>query len=94
MYMEKVDLECRLLEVDCIDIIQKKKVEELEGMILGLEYFYIILVTSIKFRLLFMLDGKIVFEEKYNVILVEKFEDQVVDIKGLNESIQLVIKSI
>lgn len=94
MYMEKVDLECRLLEEDCIDIIQKKKVEELEGMILGLEYFYIILVSSIKFRLLFMLDGKIVFEEKYNVILVEKFEDQVVDIKGLNESIQLVIKSI
>lgn len=94
MYMEKVDLECRLLEVDCIDIIQKKKVEELERMILGLEYFYIILVLSIKFRLLFMLDGKIVFEEKYNVILVEKFEDQVVDIKGLNESIQLVIKSI
>lgn len=94
MYMEKVDLECRLLEENCIDIIQKKKVEELEGMILGLEYFYIILVTSIKFRLLFMLDGKIVFEEKYNVILVEKFEDQVVDIKGLNESIQLVIKSI
>lgn len=92
--MEKVDLECRLLEENCIDIIQKKKVEELEGMILGLEYFYIILVTSIKFRLLFMLDGKIVFEEKYNVILVEKFEDQVVDIKGLNESIQLVIKSI
>lgn len=94
MYIEKVDLECRLLEKDCIDIIQKKKVEELEGMILGLEYFYIILVSSIKFRLLFMLDGKIVFEEKYNVILVEKFEDQVVDIKGLNESIQLVIKSI
>lgn len=94
MYMEKVDLECRLLEEDCIDIIQKKKVEELEGMILGLEYFYIILVSSVKFRLLFMLDGKIVFEEKYNVILVEKFEDQVVDIKGLNESIQLVIKSI
>lgn len=94
MYIEKVDLECRLLEEDCIDIIQKKKVEELEGMILGLEYFYIILVMSIKFRLLFMLDGKIVFEEKYNVILVEKFEDQVVDIKGLNESIQLVIKSI
>lgn len=94
MYIEKVDLECRLLEEDCIDIIQKKKVEELEGMILGLEYFYIILVSSIKFRLLFMLDGKIVFEEKYNVILVEKFEDQVVDIKGLNESIQLVIKSI
>lgn len=94
MYMEKVDLECRLLEENCIDIIQKKKVEELEGMILGLEYFYIILVMSIKFRLLFMLDGKIVFEEKYNVILVEKFEDQVVDIKGLNESIQLVIKSI
>lgn len=94
MYMEKVDLECRLLEEDCIDIIQKKKVEELERMILGLEYFYIILVLSIKFRLLFMLDGKIVFEEKYNVILVEKFEDQVVDIKGLNESIQLVIKSI
>lgn len=94
MYMEKVDLECRLLEEDCIDIIQKKKVEELEGMILGLEYFQIILVSSIKFRLLFMLDGKIVFEEKYNVILVEKFEDQVVDIKGLNESIQLVIKSI
>lgn len=94
MYMEKVDLEGNLLEVDCIDIIQKKKVEELEGMILGLEYFYIILVMSIKFRLLFMLDGKIVFEEKYNVILVEKFEDQVVDIKGLNESIQLVIKSI
>lgn len=94
MYMEKVDLECRLLEENCIDIIQKKKVEELEGMILGLEYFYIILVSSIKFRLLFMLDGKIVFEEKYNVILVEKFEDQVVDIKGLNESIQLVIKSI
>lgn len=94
MYMEKVDLECRLLEENCIDIIQKKKVEELEGMILGLEYFYIILVTSIKFRLLFMLDGKIVFEEKYNVILVEKFEDQVVDIKGLNESIQLVIKLI
>lgn len=94
MYIEKVDLECRLLEENCIDIIQKKKVEELEGMILGLEYFYIILVTSIKFRLLFMLDGKIVFEEKYNVILVEKFEDQVVDIKGLNESIQLVIKSI
>lgn len=94
MYMEKVDLEGYLLEVDCIDIIQKKKVEELEGMILGLEYFYIILVSSIKFRLLFMLDGKIVFEEKYNVILVEKFEDQVVDIKGLNESIQLVIKSI
>lgn len=92
--MEKVDLECRLLEENCIDIIQKKKVEELEGMILGLEYFYIILVSSIKFRLLFMLDGKIVFEEKYNVILVEKFEDQVVDIKGLNESIQLVIKSI
>lgn len=92
--MEKVDLECRLLEEDCIDIIQKKKVEELEGMILGLEYFQIILVSSIKFRLLFMLDGKIVFEEKYNVILVEKFEDQVVDIKGLNESIQLVIKSI
>lgn len=94
MYIEKVDLECRLLEEDCIDIIQKKKVEELEGMILGLEYFYIILVLSVKFRLLFMLDGKIVFEEKYNVILVEKFEDQVVDIKGLNESIQLVIKSI
>lgn len=94
MYMEKVDLECRLLEENCIDIIQKKKVEELERMILGLEYFYIILVLSIKFRLLFMLDGKIVFEEKYNVILVEKFEDQVVDIKGLNESIQLVIKSI
>lgn len=94
MYIEKVDLECRLLEKNCIDIIQKKKVEELEGMILGLEYFYIILVSSIKFRLLFMLDGKIVFEEKYNVILVEKFEDQVVDIKGLNESIQLVIKSI
>lgn len=94
MYMEKVDLEGYLLEVDCIDIIQKKKVEELEGMILGLEYFYIILVSSIKFRLLFMLDGKIVFEEKYNVILVEKFEDQVVDIKGLNESIQLVIKLI
>lgn len=94
MYMEKVDLECRLLEENCIDIIQKKKVEELEGMILGLEYFYIILVSSIKFRLLFMLDGKIVFEEKYNVILVEKFEDQIVDIKGLNESIQLVIKSI
>lgn len=94
MYIEKVDLECCLLEKDCIDIIQKKKVEELEGMILGLEYFYIILVSSIKFRLLFMLDGKIVFEEKYNVILVEKFEDQVVDIKGLNESIQLVIKSI
>lgn len=94
MYMEKVDLECRLLEENCIDIIQKKKVEELEGMILGLEYFYIILVLSIKFRLLFMLDGKIVFEEKYNVILVEKFEDQVVDIKGLNESIQLVIKLI
>lgn len=94
MYMEKVDLECRLLEENCIDIIQKKKVEELEGMILGLEYFYIILVSSVKFRLLFMLDGKIVFEEKYNVILVEKFEDQVVDIKGLNESIQLVIKSI
>lgn len=94
MYMEKVDLECRLLEENCIDIIQKKKVEELEGMILGLEYFQIILVSSIKFRLLFMLDGKIVFEEKYNVILVEKFEDQVVDIKGLNESIQLVIKSI
>lgn len=94
MYMEKVDLECYLLEVDCIDIIQKKKVEELEGMILGLEYFQIILVLSVKFRLLFMLDGKIVFEEKYNVILVEKFEDQVVDIKGLNESIQLVIKSI
>lgn len=94
MYIEKVDLEGRLLEEDCIDIIQKKKVEELEGMILGLEYFYIILVSSIKFRLLFMLDGKIVFEEKYNVILVEKFEDQVVDIKGLNESIQLVIKSI
>lgn len=94
MYIEKVDLECRLLEKDCIDIIQKKKVEELEGMILGLEYFYIILVSSIKFRLLFMLDGKIVFEEKYNVILVEKFEDQVVDIKGLNESIQLVIKLI
>lgn len=94
MYMEKVDLECRLLEEDCIDIIQKKKVEELEGMILGLEYFQIILVSSVKFRLLFMLDGKIVFEEKYNVILVEKFEDQVVDIKGLNESIQLVIKSI
>lgn len=92
--MEKVDLECRLLEENCIDIIQKKKVEELEGMILGLEYFQIILVSSIKFRLLFMLDGKIVFEEKYNVILVEKFEDQVVDIKGLNESIQLVIKSI
>lgn len=94
MYMEKVDLECRLLEENCIDIIQKKKVEELERMILGLEYFYIILVLSIKFRLLFMLDGKIVFEEKYNVILVEKFEDQVVDIKGLNESIQLVIKLI
>lgn len=94
MYMEKVDLEGYLLEENCIDIIQKKKVEELEGMILGLEYFYIILVSSIKFRLLFMLDGKIVFEEKYNVILVEKFEDQVVDIKGLNESIQLVIKSI
>lgn len=94
MYMEKVDLECRLLEENCIDIIQKKKVEELEGMTLGLEYFYIILVSSVKFRLLFMLDGKIVFEEKYNVILVEKFEDQVVDIKGLNESIQLVIKSI
>lgn len=94
MYIEKVDLECRLLEENCIDIIQKKKVEELEGMILGLEYFYIILVLSVKFRLLFMLDGKIVFEEKYNVILVEKFEDQVVDIKGLNESIQLVIKSI
>lgn len=94
MYMEKVDLECRLLEENCIDIIQKKKVEELEGMILGLEYFQIILVSSVKFRLLFMLDGKIVFEEKYNVILVEKFEDQVVDIKGLNESIQLVIKSI
>lgn len=94
MYIEKVDLEGRLLEEDCIDIIQKKKVEELEGMILGLEYFYIILVSSIKFRLLFMLDGKIVFEEKYNVILVEKFEDQIVDIKGLNESIQLVIKSI
>lgn len=94
MYIEKVDLECRLLEEDCIDIIQKKKVEELEGMILGLEYFQIILVLSVKFRLLFMLDGKIVFEEKYNVILVEKFEDQVVDIKGLNESIQLVIKSI
>lgn len=94
MYIEKVDLECRLLEENCIDIIQKKKVEELERMILGLEYFYIILVLSIKFRLLFMLDGKIVFEEKYNVILVEKFEDQVVDIKGLNESIQLVIKSI
>lgn len=94
MYIEKVDLEGYLLEVDCIDIIQKKKVEELEGMILGLEYFQIILVSSIKFRLLFMLDGKIVFEEKYNVILVEKFEDQVVDIKGLNESIQLVIKSI
>lgn len=94
MYMEKVDFECRLLEKNCIDIIQKKKVEELEGMILGLEYFYIILVLSIKFRLLFMLDGKIVFEEKYNVILVEKFEDQVVDIKGLNESIQLVIKLI
>lgn len=94
MYMEKVDLECRLLEENCIDIIQKKKVEELEGMILGLEYFQIILVSSIKFRLLFMLDGKIVFEEKYNVILVEKFEDQIVDIKGLNESIQLVIKSI
>lgn len=94
MYMEKVDLECRLLEENCIDIIQKKKVEELEGMILGLEYFQIILVLSVKFRLLFMLDGKIVFEEKYNVILVEKFEDQVVDIKGLNESIQLVIKSI
>lgn len=94
MYMEKVDLECRLLEENCIDIIQKKKVEELERMILGLEYFQIILVSSIKFRLLFMLDGKIVFEEKYNVILVEKFEDQVVDIKGLNESIQLVIKSI
>lgn len=94
MYIEKVDLEGYLLEVDCIDIIQKKKVEELEGMILGLEYFYIILVSSIKFRLLFMLDGKIVFEEKYNVILVEKFEDQVVDIKGLNESIQLVIKLI
>lgn len=94
MYMEKVDLECRLLEENCIDIIQKKKVEELERMILGLEYFQIILVSSVKFRLLFMLDGKIVFEEKYNVILVEKFEDQVVDIKGLNESIQLVIKSI
>lgn len=94
MYIEKVDLECRLLEENCIDIIQKKKVEELEGMILGLEYFQIILVSSVKFRLLFMLDGKIVFEEKYNVILVEKFEDQVVDIKGLNESIQLVIKSI
>lgn len=94
MYMEKVDLEGYLLEVDCIDIIQKKKVEELERMILGLEYFQIILVSSVKFRLLFMLDGKIVFEEKYNVILVEKFEDQVVDIKGLNESIQLVIKSI
>lgn len=94
MYMEKVDLECRLLEENCIDIIQKKKVEELEGMILGLEYFQIILVSSVKFRLLFMLDGKIVFEEKYNVILVEKFEDQVVDIKGLNESIQLVIKLI
>lgn len=94
MYIEKVDLECRLLEKDCIDIIQKKKVEELERMILGLEYFQIILVLSVKFRLLFMLDGKIVFEEKYNVILVEKFEDQVVDIKGLNESIQLVIKSI
>lgn len=94
MYMEKVDLECRLLEENCIDIIQKKKVEELEGMILGLKYFQIILVSSVKFRLLFMLDGKIVFEEKYNVILVEKFEDQVVDIKGLNESIQLVIKSI
>lgn len=94
MYMEKVDLECRLLEENCIDIIQKKKVEELEGMILGLEYFQIILVSSIKFRLLFMLDGKIVFEEKYNVILVEKFEDQIVDIKGLNESIQLVIKLI
>lgn len=94
MYMEKVDLECRLLEENCIDIIQKKKVEEWEGMILGLEYFQIILVLSVKFRLLFMLDGKIVFEEKYNVILVEKFEDQVVDIKGLNESIQLVIKSI
>lgn len=94
MYMEKVDLEGRLLEENCIDIIQKKKVEELEGMILGLEYFQIILVSSVKFRLLFMLDGKIVFEEKYNVILVEKFEDQVVDIKGLNESIQLVIKSI
>lgn len=94
MYIEKVDLECRLLEKDCIDIIQKKKVEELERMILGLEYFQIILVSSVKFRLLFMLDGKIVFEEKYNVILVEKFEDQVVDIKGLNESIQLVIKSI
>lgn len=94
MYMEKVDLECRLLEENCIDIIKKKKVEELEGMILGLEYFQIILVSSVKFRLLFMLDGKIVFEEKYNVILVEKFEDQVVDIKGLNESIQLVIKSI
>lgn len=94
MYMEKVDLECYLLEENCIDIIQKKKVEELEGMILGLEYFQIILVSSVKFRLLFMLDGKIVFEEKYNVILVEKFEDQVVDIKGLNESIQLVIKSI
>lgn len=94
MYMEKVDLECRLLEENCIDIIQKKKVEELEGMILGLVYFQIILVSSVKFRLLFMLDGKIVFEEKYNVILVEKFEDQVVDIKGLNESIQLVIKSI
>lgn len=94
MYIEKVDLEGYLLEVYCIDIIQKKKVEELEGMILGLEYFYIILVLSIKFRLLFMLDGKIVFEEKYNVILVEKFEDQVVDMKGLNESIQLVIKSI
>lgn len=94
MYIEKVDLECRLLEENCIDIIQKKKVEELEGMILGLEYFQIILVLSVKFRLLFMLDGKIVFEEKYNVILVEKFEDQVVDIKGLNESIQLVIKSI
>lgn len=94
MYIEKVDLECRLLEENCIDIIQKKKVEELEGMILGLEYFQIILVSSVKFRLLFMLDGKIVFEEKYNVILVEKFEDQVVDIKGLNEIIQLVIKSI
>lgn len=94
MYMEKVDLEGCLLEENCIDIIQKKKVEELEGMILGLEYFQIILVSSVKFRLLFMLDGKIVFEEKYNVILVEKFEDQVVDIKGLNESIQLVIKSI
>lgn len=94
MYMEKVDLEGYLLEENCIDIIQKKKVEELEGMILGLEYFYIILVLSVKFRLLFMLDGKIVFEEKYNVILVEKFEDQIVDIKGLNESIQLVIKSI